>query len=391
MNKVFYFHVATFVSVFFNFFSFYLISKLYVPNEYGEYLYEFSIATIFATVMTLKFELSITDAKSDATAFSEAIITLVVSLLILGVIILLLILFGNVDLNQYIIIFPILIVLYVIVQQLFIYLNHHIYNGLLVASVSIINAFCVLVSNHIKSSLFFANIISYSIPILVALIYLGRYYYKAQKECVINFNLIQKRKYLITAYPLGILSVISQTLNSFIIRIFFGPIALGTFGVVNKIFSIPSMSFGLVQSGIARYEFSQIKEAESKDSEIKKFFNLASVSSLIAFPILVLLIYIFSKSTNLFIKYNDVFLIAMSFVLCSAVQFIINQLCVVFLAVNLIREYVIIMTAQVVLIATPLIMASFLNISFYSYLLVQSVTFILLYLGIFRYVHKMRF
>lgn len=392
-KKEYFFYAASFVSVCFNFLSLYLISKLYLPGQYGEYLYVTAIVTIFSTLSTLKVELSITDAVSIENALGEAFLTFIVSLVMLSLILPVALWFEFVDLNFYVTIFPICIVLYVIVQQVFIFLGYHLLNGILVSSISIINFVCILCFQHKTGSLFSANLISYAIPLIISIVYVIRkfWFFLRFDFKILYSSLSHKSKYIYSAYPLGILAILSQSANIFLINITFGLKAVGTFGLLNKIFSMPSSSFGLVSAGLARYKFSRLNKSDNRSNNIIDFFRTTVYSSLLAFPILIILIYFITTSTNLFMRYSGVIDISLCFVVASAVQFVINQICVVFLAVNLVKMYVKIMISQLLLLFVPFIFIGIYEYSFNVFLLIQSGFYLILFFFLKHYLYRSKF
>ena len=371
------------IAVVFNFSTLFVISQSFAAVDYGKYMYTYTISTLIASFSTFKLELSITDADTEKLAFTEAIRTIAISAFFFIFCYLLIKTFDFLDINYFILFFPVLIVLNVIAQQVFIFLEKHILNGSLISIISILNFVFIFTLDHSVNNLFFASFMSYLLPITIVIVFL------VKRIIILNikikdvlFEFRNKRRYILYAYPMGLISIATQSFNIFLINNLFGFSVLGTYSIINKIFSVPSSSIGAASAGLARFKFSAMSLSEERTEKIKDFFDESVKISFISFPFLLISIFVLQEHTMLFHKYGAILEISFALVLTSAVQYIINQLAVVLLAINNIMAYIKILLTLTVILFIPFLLSVFLsNFGFVSFLTIQSIgSLIYLYL-----------
>jgi len=308
--RTLFFYIGTALSQVISVLTSFLIIDKFTPDSFGQYSFFFSIASIFGSFATLKFELSIAISPSINEASHKTSLSIVTSILFN----ILFALFGLIF-HLYKIDLFLLMVLSIGLtmsvnasfQQFFLYNEDHFLNGfipLLFASSNFI--FLFFVNSNSSFTILFSYVLSNLIQTLIYTLRLK--YLKLSFSRLFNFNLIKvfkdNRIYPVLVFPSSIIGILFTYLNPILLEYLYSKEEVGLFSFGIRILMIPSIVVGAVASSIYRVRIAKLfydrNFLQIRRITLLLFFLLLIVTT-IGFPILVFIV----KKLHLFIDMHQ--------------------------------------------------------------------------------------
>ena len=338
-------YIFSLISTALNFLLLFEIIYLLDDSVYGKFIYFHSIATILASLASLRLELVITDAHNINKAISWMVYPIVISSLLSFLSVIIVSFFIKLTSFEflYIALISLLLCAYSCLQQFYIIRDKHFVNSILLVLVPLINVVLTYLFIEKSNVLLYSNLLAYSITVLIS--FLIFFYF--------NYNLLKKefkfiplkysdyKRYFIFSYPVGVISSYNINFVNIIIGNVFGLSTLGVFSVANKIISVPFSSIGSVWSSLSRADFSREFSNKRKVSKkyltnfFKKTVYISSLSSVLMISCALILI----KHFEFFNKYDGLDLFVTLLIPVSIITFIIQSLNSILVTVNLTNFY----------------------------------------------------
>ena len=322
---------------------------IYLLNDsiYGNFIYFHSIATILASLASLRLELVITDAHNINKAISWLIYPIITSSLLSFLSVIIISFF--IDLTSfeflYITLISLLICCYSSLQQFYIIRDKHFINSILLVLVPLINVVFTYFFYEKTDVLLFSNLLAYSSTVLIGFLIFFYFNYKILKKDFkfIPLKYIDYKRYFTFSYPIGFISSYNINFVNIIIGNVFGLSVLGVFSVANKIISVPFSSIGSVWSSLSRADFSREFSNKGKITKayLMKFFKKTSYISIISSVLMITCALILIKSFEFFNKYDGLDLFIKILIPVSIITFIIQSFNSVLVTVKLTNFYLI--------------------------------------------------
>ena len=338
-------YVFSIIATVLNFILLFEIIYFLDDSAYGNFIYFHSIATILASLASLRLELVITDAHNINKAISWMIYPIVISSLLSFLSVIIISFF--IDLTSfeflYIALISLLICSYSCLQQFYIIRDKHFINSILLVLVPLINVVLTYFFNEKTDVLLYSNLLAYSITIFTGFLI---FFYFNYKLLIKGFKFIplkysDYKRYLIFSYPIGVISSYNINFVNIIIGNVFGLSILGVFSVANKIISVPFSSIGSVWSSLSRADFSRefSNKKKVKKAYMTKFFKKTSYISIISSLLMITCALILIKSFEFFNKYDGLDLFVTILIPVSIITFIIQSLNSILVTANLTNFY----------------------------------------------------
>ena len=278
--------------------SFYIVKGV-TASVFGEFSFFVALATIIGSISTLKFEQAIvvSDSIDDSVAkFRLTIqVALVINILLLPI--LFFVLGSKITLFDLFLVFVVAnnIVLNASIQQAFLYLEGHFFNGIFNVCYSFVNLVFVYLLIQKPEGLQISYALAYAVSSFVFLIILVKFKFNFKFLSWQTFvELYKKNKqYPIYIFPGAVLSIFLTFGHPVFISYLYNNKLVGLFSISNRILNLPIIVVSSVVSGLFRVRLSKLffnnDRHEIYRQSVRALMFLV-LSSIVIYPALVYVI-----------------------------------------------------------------------------------------------------
>ena len=359
------------------------IIKNISPDDFGRFSIFTSIGSIIGSFATLKFELSISISSNISEAFEKLNFSIIVSTilnLIFVATVLPFVKLGGMNNILLLFVFAICTSLNGSLQQIFLFREDHLKNGVLSLMLSLFNFLFILYifrgdSVLIKSNVF-ANLIV--AVIFIFTVYRSGFSFKifsmVKLKEMFNGN-IQYVKYIL---PGSVATILLSYFHPILLALIFKDKEVGVFSFSLRIMSLPTIIIGVVVSGLLRARISKLffdNNFEQIRKEVRRAIKLLLGSSIVAFSCLVIIIYNLSFFINID-KWKGLEMTSILLLFYCVAQYFyvpLSNLAMVFGENKKLLKYNII---QLVITALTYLGTYIFNFSFHQFLILLSFVFV---------------
>ncbi len=370
-------------------FTTYLLLFKSEPHIYGQFTFYLSIISIVSSLSTLKFEQGIAISRTNDEVINKVLLIFILNLVITTIFIGFYSFFDALSF-QLIVLFFVLsfsIVASASFQQVFLYYNLHLYNGLLTFLIALINLLLLFFFIKIENGFLISYTLGYFLSTsIVILIFSKKVFSVDFSKINIKDTFLSNKNYPYYVFPSAIITVLLTYYHPIVLKFIYDESTVGLFSVSLRILLLPTIVFGAILGGLFRAKLAKLmfdNRLEDVRIEIYKNFKFLLISALFGFPILIFAIFLFVKYFNISswknLDYVSLFLCGYAlsqylFVPLSNIPLVLNRNSV------LLKSNVIIFIANILLFA----FAYFFTINFLTFLLILSVVNIIVVLIFIR-------
>jgi O-antigen/teichoic acid export membrane protein len=284
------------------------IIKNISPEQFGRFSVFTSVGSIIGSIATLKFELSIAISSSLTQVYEKFNFSIFVSIILNLLMVSVSLPFLDLGEGENVLLlffFAISVSLTGIMQQVFLYRENHIYNGLLSIILSLLNFLFILYIFKGESLLIKSNVYTNIIAVLVFFIILRSsgfkvVFFSIKKLKVLFKNNIEYPKFIL---PGSIATILLTYFHPILLSLIFSDKEVGVFSFSLRILLLPTIVIGAVTSGLLRAKLSKLyfdKNFLQFHVEVVKAIKLLIFASIFCYIVLVLVI----NNLSLFININ---------------------------------------------------------------------------------------
>lgn len=352
------------------------------PEEFGKFSIFTSVGAIIGSIATLKFELSIAISSSLTQVYEKFNFSIFVSIILNLLMVSISLPFLNLGGRENILLlyfFAISISLTGIMQQVFLYRENHIYNGLLSILVALLNFLFILYIFKGESLLIKANVYTNIIAVLVFLIIL-RYsgfkivLFSIKKLKELFRDNIEYPKFIL---PSSIVTILLTYFHPILLSLIFSDKEVGVFSFSLRILLLPTIVIGAVTSGLLRARLSKLyfdKNFAQLHNEVVKAIKLLIVASIFCYTILTLVVHNLSMFISIN-KWKGVEITSLFMLFYCIAQFFYVPLSNIAMVLGENKKLLQYNIIQVILTAFTYLLTYIFNFSFHYFLMLLSVVF----------------
>ncbi|MGZ3763979.1 MAG: lipopolysaccharide biosynthesis protein [Mucilaginibacter sp.] len=278
--------------------SFYIV-KGATASVFGEFSFFVSLATIIGSVSTLKFEQAIVVSNSITDSVDKFRLTIQIALIIN----LLLMPLAFFALGSKVTVFDLFLVFVVAnnivinasIQQAFLFLEGHFYNGLFNVCYSFFNLVFVYLLIHKPEGLQISYTLAYVVSSVIFLLVLIKFSYSFKFISYKSLLSLYKRnkQYPIYIFPGAVLSIFLTYGHPVFISYIYSNNLVGLFSISNRILMLPIIVVSSVVSGLFRVRLSKLYFSNNRAEIYKqsvRALKFLGLSAVIIYPVLVYVI-----------------------------------------------------------------------------------------------------
>lgn len=358
------------------------IIKNISPEQFGRFSVFTSVGSIIGSIATLKFELSIAISSSLTQVYEKFNFSIFVSLVLNLFMVSISLPFLNLGSYENIILlylFTITISLTGIMQQVFLYRENHIYNGLLSVILSLLNFLFILYIFNGESLLIKSNVYTNIISVIFFFVILRLSgvrlaFYSIKKLKELFKNNIEYPKFIL---PGSIATILLTYFHPILLSLIFSDKEVGVFAFSLRILLLPTIVIGAVTSGLLRARLSKLyfdKNFLQFHSEVIKTIKLLIFASIFCYIILVLVI----NNLSLFInidKWKGLEITSMFMLFYCIAQFFYVPLSNIAMVLGENKRLLMYNIIQVLITTITYLLTYIFNLSFYEFLILLSLIF----------------
>ncbi|KQW97671.1 lipopolysaccharide biosynthesis protein [Flavobacterium sp. Root420] len=358
------------------------IIKNISPEQFGRFSVFTSVGSIIGSIATLKFELSIAISSSLTQVYEKfnfsIFVSFIMNLLMVSISLPFLDL-GNGENILLLFFFTICVSLTGIMQQVFLYRENHIYNGLLSIILSLFNFLFILYVFKGEALLIKSNVYTNIIAIFVFFVIL-RFsgfkvtFFSIQKLKVLFKNNIEYPKFIL---PGSIATILLTYFHPILLSLIFSDKEVGVFSFSLRVLLLPTIVIGAVTSGLLRAKLSKLyfdNNFLQFHIEVVKAIKLLVFAAVFCYIALVLIINNLSLFINIS-KWKGLETTSLFLLFYCVAQFFyvpLSNIAMVLGENKTLLRYNII---QVIITAITYMFTYILNFSFYHFLILLSIIF----------------
>ena len=379
-KKIYFFLGAGLSQVFALLTSFYIL-KYANAKIYGSFSYFLSIAMLIGSLATLKFEQSIVISKTITDSNEKLILTIQTSFFLSLITIAIFSLFdkslGIIELVLCVIL-SISVALNASLQQGFVFLEKHIYNGLLGSVYAFLNLLLIIFFIKIPNGLQIAYSSAYLAAGLIFSIAISKLNFEFKILSISKYRRVFKEQFSFVKYvfPGAILTILLTYGHPILIKYIYSENELGLFSLSLRILLLPSILVGSVLGALFRKRLSELYFKGEYDSiliESKKILKYLLLIAILIYPIILLILTRINDILNLSGWYGigKVSSILVFYAISQLLYIPLTNVLLVYEKKNILLNLNII---QFLITAFIYICSSYYHFSFYSFLIFLNVT-----------------
>lgn len=279
-----------------------LLTAIYIlkniePSIFGHFSIFIAIGSVIGSLATLKYELSISMSKDEPEMYNKFNFTVFLSFFVNIILVFLVSPFFNLfnlkDLAL-LILFANSISINGSLQQVFLYKEDHIKNGLLALSVSCINYVLIVYILKGDSKLIVSNVASYIVSSIIFIVFL--------RKAVLSFNLKSAYKEIFLKHldfpkyilPGAISTIVLAYCHPIFLSYIYDKETVGLFSFALRILLLPTIVVGSVASGLLRAKISKLFFERLFDEiyeEVVKMIKWLALACIGCYSVLLIIIF----------------------------------------------------------------------------------------------------
>ena len=273
------------------------------PTIYGEFSFFISVISIIASLSTFKFEQSIVISSNNEEVFVKVILAFFFNIIITLISITIAFFIGVFDLLHiiYFFVLSVSIVLSASMQQVFLFYEKHVYNGLLALLIAAFNLFFLFFLINKSNGLIVSYVFGYGCAVSFILLINVKYFLNLK----INFNKLKEVfwkniNYPIYVFPSAISGILLTYCHPIMLKFLYSDKFIGLFSISLRLLLLPTIVFGAIIGGLFRVNLAKLylnKDYENIELEIKKNIKYLIFFCCFCFP--------FVNNYKVWVKINE--------------------------------------------------------------------------------------